>query len=94
MIFRRTTFAAIAALTCLLLTNDVMAQRGGWGGGGRLEFLNNSEVQKELDLVEEQIDDLDDIGSEAREIMRDAFSGNQGRTVIERDGFDFRHVVF
>ncbi|QEG22313.1 hypothetical protein [Mariniblastus fucicola] len=78
MKMRQITFAAIAALMCLFLANDAMAQRGGgggWGGGGRLEYLGNPDVQKELDLVDEQIEDLDEINSEARDVMRNAFAG-------------------
>ena len=62
MFLRRLTFAAIAALTCLFAANDLMAQRGGWGMDSRLQYLNNEDVQKELDLVDEQIEDLREIG--------------------------------
>ena len=91
MLFRRTTFAAIAAFACLFLVNDAMAQRGGWGGGGRLEFLNNEQVQTELDLVEEQIKSLEEVGAEARDVMRSAFSGMREKFADmsreERDSF-------
>lgn len=75
MLLRRMTFAAIAALACLFVANDAMAQRGGWGGGGRLEYLFNPQVQEELDLVEDQIESLRDVGDQSRDIMRNAFSG-------------------
>jgi len=74
------TFAAIAALMCVVSTNEAMAQRGGWGGFGgggesKLQYLNNEGVQKELELLEDQTDQLQDIGEEARNVMREAFSG-------------------
>lgn len=73
MLVRRTTLAAIAALACLFVANDAMAQRG--GGGGRIEYLLNTQVQEELDLVEDQIEDVKEISDESRQMMRDAFSG-------------------
>ncbi len=89
MLFRNITFAAIAALACLFLANDAMAQRGGWGGGGRLELLNNRDVQKELDLVDDQLEDIEDMMSAQRDVMRNAFSGMrekfQGVSREERD---------
>ena len=77
MLFRQMTFAAIAALTCLFVANDAMAQRGGFGGRGnsKIEFLQNSQVQEELGLLEEQVEDLKEVQDEARNVMRNAFSG-------------------
>ena len=74
MLFRQMTFAAIAALTCLFVANDVMAQRGG-RGNSKLEYLQNSQVQEELGLLDEQVEDLKELQDEARDIMRNAFSG-------------------
>lgn len=79
MLFRRLSFAAIAALACLVISNDAMAQRGGFGGRGRgaskLEYLSNPQVQEELDMLEDQQADLQEINDEARNIMRSAFTG-------------------
>ena len=77
MLFRQMTFAAIAALMCLFVANDVMAQRGGFGGRGnsKLEYLGNKKVQDELGILDEQLEDIEALGSEARDVMRNAFSG-------------------
>jgi len=55
--------AGFAALACLICVNDAMAQPGGrrggfMGGGSNLGLLGSEGVQKELDLVEDQLKDI------------------------------------
>jgi Spy/CpxP family protein refolding chaperone len=76
MVSKKLLFAAFAAVICFSYADSVMAQgRRGFGGGGKMEYLANEEVQKELDLLDEQVEDLKAIRDESRDIFRNAFSG-------------------
>ena len=76
MLTKRTIFAAVAALACLLLVNDVMAQgRGGFDFNSKLQYMRNAEIQEEIDLMPEQKEDLEELETEAREVMRGVFTG-------------------
>ncbi len=48
---------------------------GGFGGGGGLGLLQNEQIRKELEIVDDQIEQLTKLQEEAREQMRDVFSG-------------------
>ena len=48
---------------------------GGPGGGGLTGLLRNDQVQKELDLTDEQNEQLREVGRKLMEGMRDQFSG-------------------
>ncbi len=54
-----------------------MAGGLGGGGGGLTGLLARPEVQKELELVPEQITDLQKLGEGGRDRMREMFSGLQ-----------------
>lgn len=81
MLLRKMIFAAIAALMCVCVAGDAMAQRGGgggfFGGGGdsMLQYLNSEQVQTEIDLLDDQKEQIKEVQEEARDIMREAFSG-------------------
>jgi len=89
----------LAALVCaaavVFATSSAMAQgpggRGGFGGGfggpggGDLfGLLNNESVQKELEIVPSQMEDVRDIQQEMRENMRDMFQGMRNASEEER----------
>ncbi|MCH8047039.1 MAG: hypothetical protein IID44_25330 [Planctomycetes bacterium] len=67
------------ALFAMISTSTLQAQgrrdRGGFGGFGGGSLLDREQVQKELDLVDDQIDDIKKIREESRNAMRDLFSG-------------------
>ena len=76
MLLRKTIFAAIAALMCVCVASDAMAQRGGFGGNDSLlQFLGSDQVQKEIDLLDDQKEQIKEVQDEVRDIMREAFSG-------------------
>lgn len=80
MLIRKITFAAIAAFACLMLANDLMAQgRGGFDFNSRLQYLRNETIVDELELVDEQMADVEELGTEAREVMRGVFGGMRER---------------
>ncbi len=54
------------------------ATTGGPGGGGLTGLLARPEVQKELELVPEQITDIQKLSEGGRDRMREMFSGLQG----------------
>ena len=68
------------ALFAMISTSTLQAQgrrdRGGFGGfGGSSGLLGMDQVQKELDLVDDQIADIKKIQEESRSAMRGLFSG-------------------
>ena len=73
MLLRKTIFAAIAALMCVCVASDAMAQRG--GNDSLLQFLGSDQVQKEIDLLDDQKEQIKEVQDEVRDIMREAFSG-------------------
>jgi len=90
----------LVALVCtaavVFATSSAMAQgpggrgpggrgAGGPGGGGDLfGLLNNESVQKELEIVPSQLDDIRELGEEMRESMRDMFQGMRNASEEER----------
>ncbi|MEW4561714.1 hypothetical protein AB1K70_04265 [Bremerella sp. JC770] len=90
----------LVALVCtaavVFATSSAMAQgpggrgpggrgAGGPGGGGDLfGLLNNESVQKELEIVPSQLDDIRELGQEMRESMRDMFQGMRNASEDER----------
>lgn len=84
MIFRgKFQVLGLAAMLALLVSADmVMAQpgRGGRGGGifgqvTQLSLLGQDAVQKELELVDDQVELIQEIQAKQRESMRDMFMG-------------------
>lgn len=57
---------------------------GGPGGGGALGLLQNEDVRKELDLVDDQIEKLNSINEKLREDMRNQFQGLRDLSDDER----------
>lgn len=87
--------ALVCAAAVVFATNSAMAQGpggrgpggafGGPGGGGDLfGLLNNESVQKELEIVPSQLDDIRELGQEMRESMRDMFQGMRNASEDER----------
>lgn len=73
---RKQLIGGIAIAVAFLCMNTVaVAQRGGGGGGDKMRFLGNPEVQKEIELLDEQKSDIEEFQSEARDVYRGAFSG-------------------
>jgi Spy/CpxP family protein refolding chaperone len=68
---------AAVAVFSMISTSNLQAQgRRGFGGfGGSAGLLGLEQVQKELDLVKDQIDDIKKIQDESRDALRDMFSG-------------------
>lgn len=86
MIFRgKYQVLGLLAVVALFCSADiVMAQpgRGGRGGFGQttgLQLLGQSGVQKELELVEDQVETLKELQEEQREAMRETFMGMRER---------------
>ncbi len=89
----------LVALVCtaavVFTANSAMAQGpggrgpgggfGGPGGGGDLfGLLNNESVQKELEVVPSQLDDIRELGQDMRESMREMFQGMRNASEDER----------
>lgn len=76
-------FAVFSAATVAFMGSSAMAQGrgprgggfGGPGGGGKLMLLQDEAVQKELEIVPDQLKELEKIRDAMRTQMRDAFSG-------------------
>ena len=73
---------AILALFAMISASSLQAQ--GRRGGGFGSLLDREEVQKELDLVDDQIEDLKKIREESRNAFRDLFSGLRDLPADER----------
>lgn len=64
---------------------SMMGGMGGMmGGGSELALLRLPEVQKELDLLKEQVDDLTKINEDQRNVLRDLFSQMRNMSQEER----------
>ena len=64
---------------------------GGFGGGGSLELLAREDVQKELELLDDQIAEIEEAREDQRDAVREAFSGfgrggNRGGGNRDRQG--------
>ena len=88
MVFRgRFQVLALAVLCAFLVAADVaMAQPGGRGGGGsmwgqvsQLNLLGQEAIQKELELVSDQVDAIKEAQDRQREMMREVFMGARDR---------------
>lgn len=90
MVFRgRTQVLALAVLCAFLVAADVaMAQpgrqnRGGggsmWGQVSQLNLLGQEAIQKELELVSDQVDAIKEAQDRQREMMREVFMGARDR---------------
>lgn len=89
--------ALVCTAAVVFATNSAMAQgpggRGGPGGGGfggpggggdLFSLLNNESVQKELEVVPSQLEDIRKLGDEMRNSMRDMFQGMRNASEDER----------
>jgi hypothetical protein len=65
---------------------------GGFGGGDMAGLLRNESVQKELELLDDQIEELQGLAESQRESFRDAFQGLQDLSREERMA-KFREVM-
>lgn len=70
-------------------SSPALAQRGGFGGPvggafGQIGLLDNEEVRKELEIVDEQVDKLTALRDKMREDMRAQFSGLRDLSEDER----------
>ncbi len=94
MNFKRLPAALAVALCSMLLiavtSTEVAAQRGGGRGGGpgggfgmmgnsSMSLLGDSKVAEELELDEEQVDALDELQGDMRNVFRETFSGMRDR---------------
>ena len=78
---RHVVAPAIGALAIVMMVaTDVSAQpgggrggRGGFGGGGLTGLLRDSNVAKELELVDDQVEQIQEIGNGIGEKMRERF---------------------
>lgn len=78
---------AVVVLTVALISSESFAQ--GRGGGGRgpggmmgdspLTLINDKNVIEELELVEDQVEQLNDLQDDMRDVFRESFSGMRDR---------------
>lgn len=86
---RLSVVAAVFAVAGLA-SSPVLAQRGGpggfgfGGGGGAIGLLENEDVRKELEIVDEQVDKLTELRDKLREEMRSQFQGFRDLSEDER----------
>ena len=76
----------LAAILAIFMSVDVVMAQPGRGGGGsifgqvtQLSLLGQEAVQKELELVEDQLEFINDIRDRQREGMRELFMGARDR---------------
>lgn len=86
---------AVVALFCS--AEIVMAQPGGRGRGGfgqtsGLQLLGQEGIQKELELVDDQIETLKELQQEQREALRETFMGLRER--FQEQGEEARRQVW
>jgi hypothetical protein len=88
---RKFQVLGLAAVLAVFASSDLMAQRGGFGGFGSqvnsLSLLMQEGVQKELELVDEQVEKIQQAQTEAREAMREMFRevGSEIRDMAPED---------
>lgn len=83
---------AVAVAATLMLTSSAFAQPGGGrgfggrggGGGGLGGLLRSTEVQDEIELVDEQKEELQSINADVRDQMRSLFEGMRDLSADER----------
>ncbi len=90
-------FFACAALACMICADVAVAQGGGrtrgnaggmmrmMGGNNQFGLLADRRIQEELELVDEQIEELESIQSEAMKVIRDMFSERQDWANADRE---------
>ena len=67
--------AASVALMMFGYVSQADAQRGGRDQTNELSLLGNEKIQKELELVDDQVEEIKELGDEMRTSMREMFSG-------------------
>ena len=87
MSLRRLSCCLVGFMVISLAVSNLHAQRGGgrfgggfggfggFGGGGSLELLAREDVQKELELLDDQIAEIEEAREDQRDAVREAFSG-------------------
>jgi len=105
MVLRKLLVLAVfAAAVVAMVGSSALAQRrgprGGFGGpGGKLMMLRSEEVQKELEVSDEQKKDLEKLRDDMRTQMREVFSGmrelpeDQRRAAFEKARDKMRGVT-
>ena len=71
------SIATLVALMMFGFVSQADAQRGGRGGrdqSNELSLLANEKVQEELELVDDQIEEIKELGNEIRASMKEMFS--------------------
>lgn len=104
MSLRRLSCCLVGFMVISLAVSNLHAQRGGgrfggfggggfggFGGGGSLELLAREDVQKELELLDDQIAEIEEAREDQRDAVREAFSGfgrggNRGGGNRDRQG--------
>jgi hypothetical protein len=84
------TLVGLLALVALLIATPLMAQqrgrgRGGFGGVTKAQLIANENVQKELEIVADQKDEIAKIAEEARQGRRGGGRGFQDLSDEERE---------
>ena len=85
MISKLSTALSVALCTMLFVaagSSEVAAQRGGPSGmmgNSAMSLLNDAKVAEELELDEEQVDALDELQGDMRNVFRDTFGGMRER---------------
>ena len=104
MSLRRLSCCLVGFMVISLAVSNLHAQRGGgrfggfggggfggFGGGGSLELLAREDMQKELELLDDQIAEIEEAREDQRDAVREAFSGfgrggNRGGGNRDRQG--------
>ena len=92
---RARLFAMVAVIGFSLVACEFVMAQPGRGRGGFGEMFNNSlgtlmrgEVRDELGLAEDQVEQLESLQRESRDVMREMFQRGRG----EGEGFDWESV--
>ena len=86
MLLNRSLFSVALISTAMICSSASAQFRGGGGGGGNggrggmmgnsaIGLINDKNVVAELELVDDQVEALNDLQDEMRNIFRDSFSG-------------------
>ena len=70
--------AASMALMMFGYVSQANAQRGGRDQTNELSLLGNQKIQEELELVDDQVEEIKELGDEMRTSMREMFNGLRG----------------
>ena len=74
--------AVLFSIAFLMLSNSAFAQRGGNSG---IRFLMNKDIQTELELQEEQVEDIQELQSDAQDIYRELLSQRSRMQNMDED---------